>query len=166
MDELFRTGVTVAYDNGDHVPITPDRSVAIIFLGTRYQIQNECSLYANPDNTRWFSISDSPDDAQIGSAMELANWADTAVVWTQEAIRTPEQGALVNALPQDKTVAVALWSPDDWTTYPNVSAFIATYSPLRPAVPAACEVLFGIIPEQGQLAVTLGEHLVAGSRDG
>lgn len=166
LDELFRAGVTVAYDNGDHVPITPDRHVAIIFLGTRYQIQNECGLYANPDNTRWLSISDAPDDAQISAAMQLANWADTAVVWTQEAIHTPEQQALVNALPQDKTVAVALWSPDDWTTYPNVSAFIATYSPLRPAVPAACEVLFGIIPENGQLAVTLSETLVAGSRDG
>jgi beta-N-acetylhexosaminidase len=166
LEELFRAGVTVAYDNGDHVPITPDRRVAIIFLGTRYQIYNECSLYANPENTRWLSVSESPDSALIASAMELANWADTAVVWTQEAIRTPEQQALVNALPQDKTVAIALWSPDDWTTYPNVSAFIATYSPLLPAAPAACEVLYGVIPQNGQLAVTLSENLVAGSRDG
>jgi beta-N-acetylhexosaminidase len=164
-EALFRAGVTVAYDHGNHVPITPDRRVAIIFLGTRYQIYNECSRYANPDNTRWLSISESPDDGQIASALELANWADTAVVWTQEAIRTPEQQALVNALPQEKTVAVALWSVDDWTTYPNVSAFIATYSPLPPAAPAACEVLYGQIPANGQLAVTLSDWLVAGSRD-
>lgn len=163
MEDLFRAGVTVAYDRGDHVPITPDRRVANIFLGTRYQIYHECSRYANPDNTRYLSISESPDSGLIASAMELANWADTAVVWTQEAIRTPQQQALVNALPPDKTVAVALWSPDDWTTYPNVSAFIATYSPLLPAAPAACEVLYGQIPANGRLAVTMGD-LQAGSR--
>lgn len=165
MDDLFRAGVTVAYDHGDHVPITPDRLVANIFLGTRYQIYHECSRYANPDNTRYLSISESPDSGLIASAIELANWADTAVVWTQEAIRTPQQQALVNALPPDKTVAVALWSPDDWMTYPNVSAFIATYSPLLPAAPAACEVLYGQIPANGRLAVTMGD-LQAGSRDG
>ena len=164
-EELYRAGVTVAYDHGNHVPITPDRKVAIIFLGTRYQIYNECNKYANPDNTRWLSISESPDDGLIASAVELGNWADTVVVWTQEAIRTREQQALVNALPQEKTVAIALWSVDDWTTYPNVSAFIATYSPLLPAAPAACEVLFGQIPANGQLAVTLSDWLVAGSRD-
>lgn len=163
MEDLFRAGVTVAYDRGDHVPITPDRRVANIFLGTRYQIYHECSRYANPDNTRYLSISESPDSGLIASAMELANWADTAVVWTQEAIRTPQQQALVNALPPDKTVAVALWSPDDWMTYPNVSAFIATYSPLLPAAPAACEVLYGQIPANGRLAVTMGD-LQAGSR--
>lgn len=168
IEDLYRAGVTVAYDDHNLVPVDTSRRVAILFLGTRYQIYDECGLYTNPDLTRWLAISDAPSADEIASARELGNWADTVIVWTQNAISTVEQGALVNALPPDKTVAVAIFSPYDWTTYPNVGAYVATYSPARPAVPAACAALFGTIPANGQLAVTMtaGERTVlAGSRD-
>ncbi|MFQ3566439.1 MAG: glycoside hydrolase family 3 N-terminal domain-containing protein [Aggregatilineales bacterium] len=164
IEDLFRAGVTVAYDRNNHLPITPDRNVAIIFLGTRYQIYHECGLYANPANTRWLSVAMSPDSEQIAWAVEAANRAETAIVFTEEAIRNRDQQALVNALPQEKTIAVALWSAYDWQTYPNVAGFVAAYSPLRAAVPAICEILFGQIPARGQLALTLSDQLVAGSR--
>ena len=43
VDELYQKGVTVAYDRNNLIPIPPDRKVAMIFLATRYQIQNECA---------------------------------------------------------------------------------------------------------------------------
>ena len=162
IDELFRAGTTVAYDRNNLLPLSEDRSTAIIFLATRYQIQQECSQYAQ--NVRWVGVSDNPSQDEIGWAREAANASDVAVVFTQNAYNTPEQQALVNALPAEKTVAVAIFSPYDWRAYPNVAAFVATYSPMRPAVPAACAVLFGAIPAQGQLAVTLAPELPAGSR--
>lgn len=162
-DRLYQRGMTVAYDRNDLVPIPADRSVAIIFLATRYQIQHECAQYR--DDIIWVGIGDNPDREQIGWAVEAANRADIAVVFTQDAIKNPDQQALVNALPQEKTVAVALWSPYDWQTYPNVAAYLATYTPARPSVPSVCAVLFGAQPATGTLSVDLGPNLLAGSRD-
>jgi beta-N-acetylhexosaminidase len=162
VDRLFDDGVTVAFDHNNLIPLTPDRKIAIVFLGTRYQIQDECKAY-NPD-IRWVAIADTPDAEQIAWAVEAANWSDTTVVWTQNADKNPAQQALVNALPQDKTIAVAIWSVYDWLTYPNVSAYVATFSPARPAVPAACAILFGAQPALGQLPVSLSLNLQAGTR--
>lgn len=162
IDELFREAVTVAYDRNNHIPITPDRRTAIIFLATRYQIQHECSTY--DPNIRWVGVSDEPPLDEIGWAREAANWADTVVVFTQDAVRTPAQRDLVNALPPEKTVAVALLSPYDWLYYPQVSAYVASYSAWRPAVPAICAVLFGALPANGTFPLTLGPDLQAGSR--
>lgn len=162
IEALFQAGVTVAYDRNDHIPLRPERKIAIAFLGSRTQIKNECETY-NPD-VRWVGISDAPSSTEIAWAVEAATWADTMVVFTQNAVEIPEQQALVNALPQEKTVAVALWSPYDWQTYPNVAAYVATYSPLRPAVPAACAALFGSPPATGQLPISLSPELPAGTR--
>lgn len=161
--ELYNKGVTVAYDRNNLIPIAPERRTAIIFLATRYQIQNECARYSQ--NITWTGVSDNPSADEIGWAVDNANQADTVVVWTQGADKNPEQQALVNALPPEKTIAVALWSVYDWQTYPNVAAYVATYTPARPAVPAACAVLFGAAPATGRLAVTLGPNLLAGSHD-
>jgi beta-N-acetylhexosaminidase len=163
LNELFVSGVTVAYDRHQRVPITPaTTNVGMVFLGTRYQIQNECLPY-RPD-MRLVVVSDAPADDEIARAAEVGRWADTVIVWTQNAISNERQQMLVQALPPEKTVAVALWSPYDRLTYPNVAAYVATYSPAREAVPAACAILFGAIPARGQLALTLGD-VPAGSRD-
>lgn len=163
LNDLFVKGVTVAYDRNNLVPITPEtEKVAMIFLGTRYQIQDECRPY-RPD-MRLVVVSESPADDEIGRAVEAARWADTAIVWTYNAITNVRQQMMVNALPQDKTIAVSFWSPYDLNTYPNVAAYVATYSPAREAIPAACAALFGAIPANGQLPLTLG-NVSAGSRD-
>lgn len=160
---LFRAGVTLASDESDLIPVDTSRRVAVIFLATRYQIRDACLPYTNPELTQWVGISDSPGQDEISWAVSAAQNADTVIVFTQNAISNPAQQALVNALPQNKTVAVALWSPYDWQTYSNISGYMTTYSPARPAVPAACDILFGAAPARGRLAITLGEDLPAGS---
>jgi beta-N-acetylhexosaminidase len=162
LNEVFRNAVTVAVDRSDHIPLKQDRRVAILFPGTRYQIYNECSQYPHP-NLQWLAISDAPGPDEITSAITMAGQVDTIVVFTQNARQTIEQQELVNALPQDKVVSISIWSVYDWLTYPNVSTYMATYSPLRPNVPAACAVLFGAIPANGQLSVTLSPELPAGT---
>lgn len=161
IDNLFRAGVTIAQDRNNLLPLTPDRSTAIIFLATRYQIYDECGKY-NP-NIRWAAVGDNPSSDEIARAVEAANQSDVAVVFTQNAIDNLEQQALVNALPQEKTIAVSIFSPYDFTTFPGVSGYVATYSPMRPGVPAACAALFGAAPATARLPVTLGD-LPSGSR--
>ena len=162
MTDLFRAATTLAYDENDLVPISPEERTAIIFLATRYQIQNECAQYST--NIQWVGVSDEPSADEIGWAVAAAENADTVVVWTQNAISNPAQQNLVEAMPEDKTIAVAIWSVYDWQTYPDVAAYMATYSPARESVPAACAILFGAAPAQGRLPMTLRLDLPAGSR--
>ena len=153
IDDLFRKGTTVAFDPNKLIPLAADRSVGIAYPTTRYQIVQECGQYRK--DIRWAGVSDSPTNSEIGAAMTTAKLADTIVVFTQNADENTHQQALVKALPPEKTIVVALWSPYDITTFPGIAAYMVTYSPARPAVPAACRILFGAFPAQGRLSVDL-----------
>lgn len=162
LEQLFRAGVTVALDRNDLIPIAADRPAALVYPATRVQVANECKPY-HPA-LRLVGVSDSPDDTEIAWAVEAANRAEVAVVFTQNAVENARQQQLVAALPPEKTVVVALWSPYDWTTFPGIAGYMVTYSPARPAVPAACAILFGAMPAQARLAISLSETLPAGSQ--
>lgn len=160
IDTLFRAGVTVAFDHNQLLPLQASRNIAIVYPATRSQIAQECGTY-NP-NIRWVGVSDSPQETEIGWALDAARWSDAVVVFTQNADTSKAQQALVNQLPPEKTVVVALWSPYVWADFPAVDSYVLTYSPARPAVPAACAVLFGAVPAQGKLSITLSESMPAG----
>ncbi|MDX1992309.1 MAG: glycoside hydrolase family 3 N-terminal domain-containing protein [bacterium] len=161
INELFEAGVTVAYDSGNHIPLNPERS-AIIFPGNRAQIWRDCSPYSNA--VQYMSVNDSPSEAEIATAVTLAGQVDTVVVWTRDAYLTEDLAPLVNALPAEKTVVVALISPHDWLLFPQISGYIATYSPMEAGVTTACAILFGALPARGRLAVDLSPQIPAGSR--
>jgi len=153
VDELFHAGVTVAYDRANMIPITPDVSVAVVYPASRQAIRTACAPL-HP-NIRWVTVSDTPTPADIEAAIYAARVTDRTLVFTQNAEIISAQQALVNALPAEKTIAAALFSPYDWQAFPDVAAYVTTYSPLDPAVPAACDVLFGASPARGQLPVAL-----------
>ncbi len=153
IDEMFRQGVTIAYDRHGFIPLPVDRPVAIIYPATRPSIATECSAYRQ--DIRWLGVSGSPMDGEIAAARDAAQGVDVAVVFTQNADEDRQQVSLVNALPPEKTVVAALWSPYDWLSFQDVSAYIVTYSPLQPAIVMTCALLFGEFPANGQLAIQL-----------
>lgn len=159
LNELFLAGVTVAVDRNSLIPVTPDDTVALVYPATRVQVANECKTH-RPD-LRLIGVSDSPSDEEVAWAVEAASQTDVTIVFTQNAIQNAQQQQLVNTLPPEKTVAVALWSPYDWTKFPGVASYVLTYSPARPAVPAACAILFGAAPAQGKLSIRLSDSLPA-----
>ncbi|MCB9453224.1 MAG: beta-N-acetylhexosaminidase [Anaerolineaceae bacterium] len=163
VDELFQQGVTVVYDHSDLVPVTAEQRTAMIYPATRPQIAQECGQYRT--DIQWVGVSDYPQDTEIEWAVSAANRSDTVIVFTQNAVDNSQQQALVRALPPAKTVVAALYSIYDWKAFPDVAAYVLTYSPERPAVPAVCAVLFGALPAQGRLPITLSETLPAGIHD-
>ncbi len=158
---LFRAGVTLVYDDRGALPFDADSSVAIVYPATRTQIMRECEAYHPAID--WVGVSQSPQEEEIAWARSAARRNDTVVVFTQNAVDDPQQQTLVNVLPPENTIVVALWSPYDWTAFPDISGYVATYSPLRPAVPAACALLFGAIQARGQLPIALSPWLPAGT---
>lgn len=158
VEEIFRAGVTVAFDAADRIPLQVDDSIGVVFPGNRAMVQRECGQYSSA--TRWLAVSDSPTDSEIASAVGLVQNVDTLVVFTRDAYHNPQQQALINALSAEKVIVVALVSPYDWLRFPDVSGYVAVYSPLDAGVEAACAILFGAEPARGQLAVDL--DLLAG----
>ncbi|MBC7872211.1 MAG: glycoside hydrolase family 3 protein [Chitinophagaceae bacterium] len=162
IEELFQAGVTLAYDTNNNIPIMPEQSAAIIFPGNRAQIQGDCSAYGGA--VRYYAVSDTPTEAEIAASITLAGQVDTVVVWTRDAYETGDLAPLVNALPSEKTAVVALISPYDWLLFPQISAYMVTYSPMEAAVTTACAILFGELPARGRLAIDLSVEVPAGSR--
>ena len=161
VDRLFRAGATVVYDHNNLLPIAPEDDVAIVYLATRNLTVPECNRYHS--YIRWSSAARFPSDDDIARAVDAASRSDKVVVFTQNAIDNPAQQALIHALPPEKTIVVATESLYDWQAFPDVSAYMLTYSPLFQAIPAACAALFGAPPASGILPVTLSPQLPAGT---
>ncbi|GAB4344486.1 MAG: beta-N-acetylhexosaminidase [Phototrophicales bacterium] len=153
VERMFRAGVTVAFDHHDLLPIDAEQSVAIIYPGQRISIQRVCGTYR--DDIHWLSIPDSPSEADIQAAERVASLVDVVIVFTRNVDEHVNVPPLVRALPQQKTVAVALRSPYDLLAYPDVSGYIVTYGPQDPAITTTCGVLFGEYDALGTLAVDL-----------
>jgi beta-N-acetylhexosaminidase len=150
VEEMFRAGVTRVFDHAGLLPLTEASDALIIYPATRPTIVQECGAYT-PD-LNWLGVSESPTDEEIAWAADSAARAGTVITFTQNA--DSRQQALVQALPAERTVVVALWSPYDVLLFPRIAAYVVTYSPLRPAVPAACALLFGAV-EGGMMAVNI-----------
>jgi len=161
IDELFRMGTTVVYDHNQVIPLASERKVAIVYPATRTQIAQECGQYRS--DIRWVGVSDSPTEKEIKWSQDAARLTDTMVIFTQNADTNTAQQRLVKALPPEKTLVVALWSPYDLNAFPAVSGYLVTYSPARPAVPAACAILFGAAQAKGHLSISVTPELLASS---
>ena len=96
-----------------------------------------------------------PTDEEIAWAQSAAQSADTVVVFTENAVDSPQQRRLVEALPAEITMAIALWSPYDSLVLPATYGYMLTYSPLGQAHSPICAIIKGEAPAQGVLAVAL-----------
>ena len=155
VEEIFNAGVTVARDEAGLLPLEDDSSVGIAFPGTRYGIRAACEGYA--DGVNWLAFNGSPTQADVAAARGLAQRVDVMIVFTRDVDFDPAQADLVNALPPDKTVVVALQSVYDLLAFPEISTYVLTYSPLDPALDAACAALFGAIAPSTRAAVDLDQ---------
>ncbi len=159
--DLFPQAITLVKDEDAHLPLDPARRNLLVYL-TWY---GEAALRCRREmpTLRLVSVSYTPDEDDRARAVEAAQWADTIVVMTNDAITVPEQAALVTALPPGRTVVVAMRSPYDLLSFPDVSGYVAVYAPLVEALPAVCDLLLGEITPRGVLPVALSEQYPAGT---
>lgn len=157
ISDIFEAGVTVAYDENSLIPIDETDSVGIIYPANRASVRRECAN--SRDDLRWLAISNSPSPAEIDSAITLSNQVDHVIVFTRNAYYDDAQARLVNSLPNEQTIVIALHSVYDWLRFTDIGAYMLTYSPLDPAIPASCAILFGESPAIGQLSIDLTQFL-------
>jgi beta-N-acetylhexosaminidase len=163
IEALYPAAITVVYDHNQLVPVQDGANALLIYPASRPSIQATCQQYRS--DIRWLGVSQSPTPQDIAWAAQAATDVDSVIVFTEDAVDNVAQQLLVQALPPQKTVAVALGSPFDWQYYPEVAAYVLTYSPAPAAVDAACRVLLDAAPAPGVLPVHLSNVLRAGTGD-
>ena len=147
--QLFQHGITVVGDANGAIPL--QGNVAIIYPATRPTIATECS--GMDGNMRYTGVSDSPSDEEISWAITASSDANTVVVFTQNAMSNARQQVLVQAMPQDKTIVVALWDTSDMIVFPDVMGYVLGYSPMLRTTSIICDILIGRLPAQGTLPI-------------
>ncbi len=151
--ELFAASAAVVFDRSGLLPLRASDSVVLAYPATRPSIASQCQLLL--PGARWIGVSASPTDEEIAWVQSSANRADVIVYFTQNADQDTRQVALIHALPPHKTIVTALWSPYDVLQFPDIAAYLVTYSPLDPAIPAVCAILSGAAPPRGQMVIDL-----------
>src|SRR5699024_644844 len=103
-------------------------------------------------------------DDQIKSAVEQAESADKVIVTTYTANTNDAQQELVHELEKtDAAVIVAtLGNPYDLQAFPDVDAYINTYSYLDVSIPALATVISGDTNPFGVLPVTIPDNYELG----
>jgi len=104
-----------------------------------------------------FLFDQQPKIQEISGLRERVEGYNLLIVGTMSANLQPEQAALVNDLGQTEIpmITVALRTPYDLGSYPKSSIHICTYGIQPATMVALAAALFGDIPFQGKLPVTI-----------
>jgi beta-N-acetylhexosaminidase len=151
--DVFKQGVTVIGADG-MIPV--QGAVTVVYLATRPRIVEECSGFAG--ETVYLGVSATPSDDERNWAVTASANADTVVVFTQNAVDNPQQRALVDALPPEKTIVAALWDTSDMLMFPNVAGYMLGYSPMLKTTAVICDILAGRQDAMGTFPITFGNN--------
>lgn len=151
--QLEAAAVTVARDTQKMLPLKQEK-IGLITLAQYPQMSDLCiNAAGHPLDS--MKVNGSPVGYQISQAAALAKRVDALIVFTYDAEFTPQQQVLINTLPAEKTVVVALGSLYDWRTFPQITSYVTTYSDTTASIEAACQVVFGKREASGVLPVRL-----------
>ena len=148
---IYLDTVAIAKDRSGRVPIEPGTlKVGIVYPGVYPGAERACEAIDKP--FRQFAYSLSPDVMQRAAVHGIARDSDVVVAFTYNIHDYPAQADLVNMIPPEKAIVVALQSPFDIERGINPGAYITIFNPYPPALKAACAVLYGQHPPVGQWA--------------
>ncbi|MEN9220855.1 MAG: beta-N-acetylhexosaminidase [Thermostichus sp. BF3_bins_97] len=139
---IARASITLL--KGSLPPLAPDLLLITPVFGLgdllRQKLPTAQVLMVDPD----------PSPEQGQAALQLAQTATQVVVGSLNLFRHPAQRELlvelVEALPSDKVIGLALGSPHDPSALPQIPVYLACYGTTPVSLQALVEVLLGRIP--------------------
>lgn len=147
--QMFNEGITLVQDNQNLLPVSG--RVVMIYPWERLSLWTACQAA----NWQAFGIPQFPSDEEIQGAYQTTLSADRIIVFTKDVENNLAQQNLVWILPPEKTIVIALATPNDIQFLPDISTYLVTYSSLQQSHQTICDILHGRQTAQGQLSVML-----------
>jgi beta-N-acetylhexosaminidase len=174
--ELAERSITLVRNDAGLLPLrlNADARVAVVVPEFKHLTPADTSedvpqtlataVRAHHDYVEEIIITHSPTNSEIAALREKVNEYDLLIVGTISANMNPQQAALVNELLKVGVpmVTVALRTPYDIAVYPEATTYLCTYSILPPSMTALAKALWGKLPMQGKLPVTIDGYFPFG----
>ncbi|MEW9676815.1 glycoside hydrolase family 3 protein [Lentibacillus sp. L22] len=165
-DDIAEKSVTLVQNKDDVLPLETESSESVFITGPKQAQPEQLADYLTEKGMDASSLATetSPTENQIERAVEQAKSADKVIVTTYTANTNDDQQQLVKQLEKiDVPVIVAaLGNPYDLQAFPDVDAYINTYSYLDVSVQALANVISGDINPFGTLPVTIPDSYERG----
>jgi beta-N-acetylhexosaminidase len=146
--------ITLIKDEDALLPLSPESSLLVIYPRSGAALGQAVLQYA--PRATLLEVSERPMSREFVQATTQARAAQLVLMGTRDVMQNPEQAALVEALRLEyPVIAVALDSPYDLLSYPQVSTYLATYGRAPVSMEALAQVLFGYAEPRGRLPVAL-----------
>ncbi len=168
-DEIAERSITLVKDRDRQLPLqlTPEQRIAVISPEPQDLTPADSSSYvklalaaevqAHHPNTLGFTTSLAPEKHQRESLIASLEHCDLIIAGTINAFSNPQQAALIQELFETNlpVIVIAMRLPYDLEAFPQISTYLCTYGILPPSMKAVAKALFGKIPIQGKLPVSV-----------
>ncbi len=168
-DEIAERSVTLVQNAAHLIPLKlePGQHVAVVVPQPLDLTPADTSSYIIPklaDAVRLYHpvvdeiiIPFNPNEEDIQNVFKRIADSDLVICGTINAFDSTGQALLVNKLVQNgkPVIVAALRMPYDLTVFPEIQTYLCTYSIQEPSMRALAGVLFGKIPPQGHLPVSI-----------
>ena len=152
--QVARDSVTLVRDEGNLLPLNPESSILVIYPRGGAGLGQ--AILAHAPQAALLEVSEIPTWRETIQAVDKARHVELVIVGTSNVLEHPDQGPLVETLRMEKPlIVVALDSPYDLLSYPDVSTYLATYGRAAVSMEALADVLFGLEAPSGRLPVEL-----------
>ncbi len=176
--EVAHKSITLVRDDANLLPLrlSPEARVAVVIPQPADLTPADTSSYVTcslaeiirrrQPNVTEFNVAHHPPETEIAAVCRQASAYDLVIVGTLNAYAQTEQGALVNALLSTGVplIAVAMRTPYDLQSYPDISTYLCSYSILEPSMEALVQILWGDRPAVGRLPVSIPDLYPIGHR--
>lgn len=154
---LYESAATLVKDDSHLLPFAPDDKIAVVYPAIYEYLNTPCGQLA-PTETKLYGYTFFPTQLDYNSVARIGVDYDKIIIFVEDAYKNVPHRDLVNLLPAEKTLAVALSSPLDLALFPQVSSYMVMYTNSTISQEAACHVLFGGLPITGRLPIAIGDY--------
>ncbi|MEP7285961.1 MAG: glycoside hydrolase family 3 protein [Chloroflexota bacterium] len=149
IEQIYLDTISIVHDPLHYLPLTPGaRKVAVIYPGIFPSLLRSCSDIDTPAAVLSYTLA--PTLTEQAAARSVSQKADVTLIFTYDIDDYPAQAYMVNNVPANKTIVIALQSPYDLQHGIQPSTYVAAFNAYPSAFKAVCAVLYGNHPAVGK----------------
>ncbi len=168
-ESAYEGSTTLVRNDYGLVPLRLQPHERIVVLATAKDMRSQAedrqyssatlveSLRRYHENVENLTIPADIREEDFAQLLATTDQFNLVIMVTANAYRDPEQAALMRAFLQSgqRVIGIAVGSPYDLLSFPQLRTYLATYEPSDPALVAVAKVLFGQVEPQGRLPVSM-----------